>query len=313
MIQVKLYQASDQITWNRFVAEAKNGHFLFHRDYMEYHADRFQDSSLMFYREADLVALMPANREGDTLVSHGGLTYGGIISDARMRTPLMIEVFEAIKRDLPGWGIKRIIYKAIPHIYHSVPAEEDLYALFYHHAQLVRRDVSSTIDKRARVAFSKGRRWGVKQAQKNGLVAQESQDFATFLQIEEHTLVTRHGVKPVHTATELQKLAQRFPAHIKLFAAYRDKTMLGGVVMYVSENVAHAQYVSANDEGKKSGALDLILAWLINERYADKRYFDFGISTEAQGRYLNVGLINNKEGFGSRATVYDFYELNLSV
>lgn len=309
MIRIEPYQPSFKSLWNEFVTQSKNGLFLFDRDYMEYHADRFTDSSLMFYNDADLVAVMPANRKGDTLVSHGGLTFGGIVSDTRMRAPLMMEIFETLHRELPGWGIKSLTYKAIPHIYHTVPAEEDLYALFRNDAQLYRRDVSSTIDNRARVAFSTLRKRGAKQAQKNGLVVKESNDFETFMQIEEQVLSTRHGVKAVHTAMELRTLANRFPENVQLYAAYREGTMLGGVVIYASRNVAHAQYISASDEGKKASALDLILDWLINERYADKNYFDFGISTESEGRYLNLGLIGNKEGFGARATVHDFYRL----
>ena len=311
MIRLNLFRSDDRATWNQFVASAKNGTFLFLRDYLEYHADRFTDSSLMIYDDDDLVAVLPANREGDTLVSHGGLTFGGIISSERMRTPLMLEIFSTLQRELPAWGIRRVIYKAIPHIYHTVPAEEDLYALFFFNARLIRRDVSSTIDRRATLPFSKGRTWGYKQAVKNGLTYCESDDYDTFLHIEEEVLTTRHGVKPVHTASELQKLASHFPDNIKLFAVFHNTQMLGGAVMYANPNVAHAQYISANGEGKRMGALDLLLTWLINERYSAQRYFDFGISTESQGRYLNTGLINNKEAFGARATVYDFYEFSL--
>lgn len=278
---------------------------------MEYHADRFSDSSLMIYDDEDLVAVLPANREADTLISHGGLTFGGIISSERMRTPLMLEIFSALRRELSAWGIRRIIYKAIPHIYHTVPAEEDLYALFINDARLMRRDASSTIDRRATLPFSKGRIWGRKQAVKNGLTYRETDDYETFLRIEEEVLTVRHGVKPVHTASELWLLANRFPDNIKLFAVYQNTQMLGGAVIYATPNVAHAQYLSATDEGKRMGALDMLLTWLINERYNAQRYFDFGISTESQGLYLNVGLINNKEAFGARATVYDFYEFTL--
>jgi len=246
------------------------------------------------------------------LVSHGGLTFGGIISDSRMRMPIMLEIFDALIAYLKGLDVVQVIYKAIPHIYHTVPAEEDLYALFRHNAQLIRRDVSSTIDMREKVRFSKGRKWGVKQAQKSGLVVKQSHDFKTFMAIEEHALCTRHGVKPVHTAEEIALLASRFPDNIQLFAAYQGETMLGGVIMYESQNVAHAQYITANDEGRECGALDLVLDFLINERYAAKRHFDFGISAEDEGRYLNIGLVENKEGFGARTTVYDFYRLDLS-
>jgi lipid II:glycine glycyltransferase (peptidoglycan interpeptide bridge formation enzyme) len=39
---------------------------------------------------------------------------------------------------------------------------------------------------------------------------------------------------------------------------------------------------------------------------------DFGISTELDGRQLNAGLIDYKEGFGARAVNYDFYEMPVS-
>ena len=276
MIRFKLFHADDRATWDRFAASAKNGTFLFQRDYLEYHADRFSDSSLMIYDDGDLVALLPANREGDTLVSHGGLTFGGIISSERMRTPLMLEIFSALQRELPVWGVSRIIYKAIPHIYHTVPAEEDLYALFAHNARLIRRDVSSTIDRRAPLPFSKGRVWGYKQAVKYGLTYCESDDYETFLRIEEEVLTVRHGVKPVHTAPELRLLANRFPDNIKLFAVFQNTQMLGGAVIYATQNVAHAQYLSATDEGKRMGALDLLLTGLINERYSAQRYCSRG-------------------------------------
>ena len=312
MIRVEKYEPKYKPAWDQFISQSKNGVFLFYRDYMEYHSDRFTDHSLLFFDDDQLVALMPANIKENVLVSHGGLTFGGVISDSRMRMPTMLEIFDALIIYLKGLGVVHVIYMAIPHIYHTVPAEEDLYALFRHNAQLIRRDVSSTIDMREKMRFSKGRKWGVNQARKSGLVVKQSHDFKTFMAIEEHVLRTRHSVKPVHTAEEIALLASRFPDNIQLFAAYRREAMLGGVIMYESKNVAHAQYIAANDEGRECGALDLVMDFLISQQYAAKRYFDFGISTENEGRYLNMGLVENKEGFGARATVYDFYRLDLS-
>jgi hypothetical protein len=83
------------------------------------------------------------------------------------------------------------------------------------------------------------------------------------------------------------------------------------VIIYESCQVAHAQYIGTTSEGRKVGALDLIMSYLINDYYAQKKYFDFGISTEDDGRYLNTGLIENKQGFGARAVVYDFYEIDM--
>lgn len=312
MIKILDYDTGQKAHWDTFIAQSKNGTFLFYRDYLEYHADRFTDSSLLFFSENEtLVAVMPAAVKGSTLSTHAGLTFGGVISDARMKLPLMLEIFDALKRYAKDKGIERIIYKAIPHIYHQVPAEEDLYALYRHNASLTRRDVSSAIDMKEKLSFSKGRKYEIKQAQKHGLEVRRSDDFKTFMTIEEQVLREKHDSKPVHTAAELELLAGRFPENIKLFAAYREDEMLAGVVVYDSRTVAHAQYIAANDEGKRMGALDLILGYLINDYYSGKKYFDFGISTENDGRELNVGLIKNKQSFGGRAIVYDFYELSL--
>jgi hypothetical protein len=311
MISAASYRPEDKRRWDELVAASKNGVFLFRRDYMEYHSDQFTDCSLMFSDGPTLVALLPANRTGDVLISHGGLTFGGIIADYRMKGALMLQVFEVLCAHLRTCGITRLIYKAVPHIYHLLPAEEDLYALYRHGAKLIRRDLSSTVAQRERIDFSKGRKWSLKQSRTHGITVTESADFGSFMAIETELLEVKYGVRPVHTAAELHLLASRFPDNIKLFAAYRGEAMLAGVVVYANPQVAHAQYISATAEGKRHGALDLILDYLINERYATTPYFDFGISTEQSGQYLNVNLLENKEGFGARTVVYDFYELTI--
>ena len=254
---------------------------------------------------------MPANVTSDALVSHGGLTFGGVVSDQRMKTPLMLEVFEALRADLQAGNIKRLIYKATPHIYHDLPAEEDLYALFRHRAQLIERGVSSAIYLPCRAPVGKDRKWRIKQGQKSGLEIRQSEDYETFVTMVAQVLSTKHGLKPVHTAAELRLLAGRFPQNIRLFIAGRGAQILAGVLVYESKNVAHAQYISSTDEGKETDAPDLLIDYLISECYSTKRYFDFGISTEQSGWHLNAGLIGNKEGFGARAILYDVYEMTL--
>ena len=312
-VKVVNYTVEHKKTWNDFVDAAKNGVFLFNRDYMDYHADRFPDASLLFLdEEGRLVGLLPATPgEDGVLSSHAGLTFGGVICGDSMKAGLMLEVFEAMLAHMRSNGFSRLIYKVVPHIYHRTPAEEDLYALFRNGANVFRRDLSATIEMRARLPFSKGRKWSIKQAMKHGVEVARSTDFDGFMAIEEQVLNDRHGTRPVHTAAELRMLAGRFPEQIKLFAATQAGEMVAGVVVYESAQVAHAQYIGATEPGKAVGAADLILNHLINEYYTHKKFFDFGISTEDNGRYLNSGLIDNKQGFGGRAIVYDFYELDL--
>ncbi len=148
-MRVERYTADHEEEWNDFVRCSKNGTFLFDRGYMDYHGDRFADFSLLVRDDrARLIALLPASRHDNVLVSHGGLTYGGFVTGSKMTTRRMLDVFGACLDHIRDDGIDRLVYKCVPHIYHSVPAEEDAYALFVHDAELIRRDVSSAIDTR---------------------------------------------------------------------------------------------------------------------------------------------------------------------
>ncbi|TXK52918.1 GNAT family N-acetyltransferase [Pontibacter qinzhouensis] len=278
---------------------------------MEYHADRFEDHSLLFFHKGKLVALLPANVAGDTIYSHGGLTYGSIISGSSMKVPLMLEVFEALLSYFREKGSRRLIYKAIPHIYHQLPAEEDLYALFRHQAALYRRDVSSVIELQEQPGYSRTRRWQITKAEKTGVLVAPSADLETFMQMEQELLESKYQTTPVHSAAELQKLVSLFPDNIKLFVAMHQGAMVAGVVVYETAQVAHCQYIATTAAGRAAYALDALIHELLTQVYPHKKYFSFGISTEQQGQYLNEGLIANKESYGARAVVQDFYELTL--
>jgi hypothetical protein len=308
-IWLSRYEAALKPDWDAFVAGGKNGLFLFQRDYVDYHADRFPDHSLMFHDDRGrLVAVLPATVGDGVFSSHAGLTFGGVVSDANMNVVLMLAVFEAALRHVREQGIAKVVYKAMPHIYHRLPAEEDLYALFRHGARLYRRDVSAAIDLRE-PRPSNRRRSAAKLADKHGLEVRRSHDFQTFMAISEQVLKTKFGATPVHTTAEIALLAERFPENVKLFAAYRGDDMLGGVIVYESARVAHTQYIGVSEEGKRISALDVIVDYLIGLYSESKAYLDFGTSNEDDGRRLNEGLIDNKESFGGRAVVHDFYEL----
>jgi len=303
------YAAERKAHWDEFVDRSKNGSFLFRRDYMEYHADRFRDVSLLFVDDEELVALMPASIDGDHVVSHAGLTFGGIVSGRRMRTGTMLEVFDALRAHLRARGVGKLTYKRVPFIYHDLPSDEDLYALFRNDAALVRRDVSAAVLQSDPLPFAKGRKWSVNKAKKNALTVARSDDFEEFMRMETEHLRDKFGVTPVHSAAEIRLLAGRFPENIKLFTAVRDGRLLAGVIIYESKHVAHTQYIGTTEEGRELCALDAVVDFLLHDEYAAKRYFDFGISNESAGRVLNAGLIENKESYGGRAVVHDFFEL----
>ena len=312
MFEVRRYTPDKADEWNQFVAQSKNGTFLYDRRFMDYHADRFEDCSLMIYRCGALYALLPANIKDGVVTSHGGLTYGGLVMNDKCSAKGVQQAFAAINECLRAMAVKRVVYKAVPWIYHQQPAEEDLFALTsICEARLIIRDISSAIMGDCKMPFSESRLSGIRKARRRGLEVRESTDFAAFWQILNDNLTSKYGVRPVHSAAELELLHGRFPEQIKLYMVFDGETPLGGTVLFLTPQVLHIQYISATQEGKASGAIDLLFDHLIHQVYSDYRYIDFGKSTSNDSADLNENLIFQKEGFGARAVCYDTYEWTL--
>lgn len=311
-MRVEKYSKINAICWDDFVSKAKNGHFFFYRDYMEYHSDRFQDFSLIIYNyKGNIMALLPASIDGDTVISHGGLTFGGFVSDSKMTAAKMLDVFANVKHFLKNAGVRIFIYKCMPVIYNKYPSDEAIYALFRNNAELYRRDVSFSIYQPDRLGYQEQRKRAVKKGYRYQYILQESSKYGEYLSLLDRILIKYHGTHPVHSAEELRMLAEKFPDNIKLYTAEKNGQIEAGTVVFLQAGVVHTQYLSNSDEGRKNGALDCLLDWLITDVYKDKTWFDFGISCEQEGRYLNEGLAAQKEGFGARAVVHDFYKINL--
>lgn len=310
---IRLYEHSQANEWDDFVENSKNGTFLFKRRYMEYHRDRFIDNSLVFYCNKRVIALLPANRVGSRILSHQGLTYGGLILDEHMTTPIMINIFDKLMFYLKEELISEIIYKSIPYIYHRLPADEDKYCLYRLKATLHRRDVLSVILSSGPAPTQTRRRRSVAKARKAELnIECNCEDWDEFWSILVTNLSDRHGIAPVHSVDEMKALAHHFPKEIWLCSSIdKNGRMLAGVVVYETKRVMHVQYIASNSTGREIGALDLVLDILIDRALANHKHFDFGSSNEQNGLVLNTGLIEQKEGFGARSIAHDFYTLKV--
>lgn len=310
MITIKEYSSEMHNEWNEFVKNSRNGTFIHFREYMEYHKDRFSDMSLVAYKGTKIVAVMPANMADGILYSHQGLTYGGWLTNRKdIDAVIMLEIFDRMITDLKEKGINRIIYKAIPHIYHSYPSEEDIYALFRNNATLIVSNISTTLQLDNPIKFNESSRRSARLASASGITAGESDEFEKFWDILTENLNSRYNASPVHTIDEIKYLKNLFPANIKLFTATRNGIILGGVLIYDTGIVVHAQYTSASPEGKKERVLPLIFQHIIYERFSDRKYFDFGTSNENGGQYLNEGLTMQKTCMGGRGIVYNTYQI----
>jgi hypothetical protein len=308
-LTVRPYGPADHSTWDGVVQCARARHFLHERAFMDYHQDRFVDASWFVFLGDRPIAVMPASRHGDAVISHGGLTFGGLLSTAELTAVRATAAVKAIGGALRAAGVRRLVYKPMPHIYHLAPAEEDLYALASAGGRLVGRELTTAVPPGAPRTYSHGRRDGVRAAAgRVDLV--ESDRIEEFSALLETVLLERHGVEPVHSATELRTLADCFPGRIRLFVASEAGEIVAGTLIFETPVVAHAQYIAVGARGRELFALDVLLDHLLVEVYAET-WFDFGISNERDGS-LNVGLVQHKESYGARGIVHDRYELDLT-
>lgn len=296
--------------WNEFLTRSKNGTFLFDRSYMDYHSDRFADLSLMVLdRKGRLFALFPANRVGDTLYSHQGLTYGGMVVGPKATAADVCGAMEAINVQLRAQGIRRVVCKPLPWIYSAVPSDELLYALTQVcQARIVSRDIASVVNVDRPLPFTELRRRGVKKALAHGVRTEYSDDLCTFWHILSDNLLHKYGSRPIHSLEEITLLKSRFPGNIRLLAAFEGEEMVAGTLLYITPRVVKTQYISASPKGKETGALDALFSYLFAHTPQQQTYIDLGTSALEHSNTLRLPLIFQKEGFGARAVCYDTYE-----
>ncbi len=279
---------------------------------MDYHKHKFTDHSLMIREDSNnILALLPANiTRDDVLISHEGLTYGGLVIPREAKLINTITYFSILLRFLHESGIKTLVYKEIPAFYNNIPSDEQQYVFFLLNAKLIRRDAASTIKTDVEIPYQKRRVKSIKKARELGVKVKEDNNFEEFWnKILIPNLLEKHGIAPVHSLKEITGLHEKFPDKIKQFNVYLDGEIMGGTTIFEMPDVAHSQYFSGNAEGKRNGSLDLLCEILIKEIYAKKSIFDFGISNENNGRTLNKGLLEWKEGLGARTYSQNFYEI----
>ncbi len=279
---------------------------------MEYHQDRFQDFSLVVTDENESIkAILPANRVKDTVFSHQGLTYGGLVINHKTKLSDFIVLFKEVLEFLNTNEINNFEVKVLPVIYSDFPSDELEYLAFLCKANLTRKDTLSVIDLNSNYKYSHGRKQEISKAKALGFVVKEVNNFDAFWnEILMPNLAEKHQAKPVHSLTEITLLKEKFPKNIRQFNLYLDNKIVGGTTIFETSTVAHSQYISGKNNAETNLSLDFLHHHLITEVFQNKKYFDFGISNENQGQNLNSGLLFWKESFGARTITQSFYKFD---
>lgn len=301
--------------WDDIVAKSANGTFLHSRRFLSYHGSRFEDLSVMVSLKGEFVAAFPAARspaDNGTVVSHPGLTYGGIVHNGGISGDRMLDVLDCLSRHYRDLGMKRLLYKVVPYIYSIAPSQDDIYALWRFGATRVRCDLAVAIDLGHRLRLSQRRERGLRKAMRSVVVRRNVGAFDDFWFLLTENLTRKHEATPVHNLEDVFLLVQRFPENIELYGAFVDDVLVAGVLLFKMPRVWHAQYIASSEQGYDLSALDVVFDEIIRDtKAAGVRYFDFGTCNENGGLILNAGLYRFKAEFGGAGVAYEQYELGL--
>ena len=312
MLSVHKYSSDLYTEWNLFLEKSKNSSFLFNRNFMEYHSGRFRDFSLVVKDEENkIVAVLPANITNENVViSHQGLTYGGLAVGKNEKLLTIVSYFREILNYLHENGIYSLVYKEIPAIYNEMVSGEMQYVFYLIGAQLIRCDTCTVIRNPFKQPYQRRRQVSIRKAKSLGVEIVNDNNFDGFWEvILMPRLFGKHFVTPAHSLEEIKLLHSRFPDKIKQFNTYYKGEIMAGTTIFEMPNLVRAQYASGSNEGRNNGSLDLLFDTLITDVYKDKEYFDFGNSNEKDGLILNRGLLEWKEGLGGRNYAQFFYKM----
>ncbi len=309
---VVVYQDSRFEEWNNFIRKAGNATFLFHRNFMEYHGDRFDDFSLMIYNQSELLAVFPAHRVGDKVFSHSGLTYGGLCLDEHSDILKHRRCLEVLLQFLRIHSIARLSIKLLPEIYHVDLVNQFKYIAFQLGGVLKESEMNMCVDYR-NYSISKSKLKHLRKEREYEIEIVALDGLEPFWKtVLEPLLAERYQTKPVHSLSEILKLQAQFPENIKQFSVYSDEVLVGGITIFEFEEGVKSQYGAATNLGKEQRALDHLFVYLINKyKNAGKRYFDMGVVTDSSEWGYNSGLLQQKKELGCTTYLQDIIEFEL--
>ncbi|MFB9079566.1 FemAB family protein [Flavobacterium procerum] len=310
---VRKYNQKDYAIWNDFIAKAKNASFLFYRNFMEYHQDRFEDFSLMIFEEEKLKAVLPANKTFDSVHSHQGLTYGGLVFSEKLKVFKIEIILDEILIFLRENQVKNFHYKPIPIFYLTKGNNAADFFLFKRNAILERKEMNLAFDLQIPLQISKSKMKHFRRIENLDLDIVEEIDFFPFWEeILEPRLLQKFNVKPVHTKEEITLLKSKFPQNIRQFSVYKDDKIIAGITIFETENVVKSQYGATSKKGEEVRALDFLFIHLILKfKREGKHFFDMGIVNEENEIGYNPGLLQQKEELGCTVYNQDFYKIVL--
>lgn len=294
------YSSEWRNKWDIFVQQSRSPFVIFNRVFIEYHADRFCDHSLILVDENHkIAAIYPLNLTVDrTIHGHQGLTYGGIILPLRASPSLVEQSIQRLIEYCVGLRVNSIVLKPVPSQLTSSSNDDILYFLHRYGFVQLYTELSSYISQSTKLKISDSRRSSARRAERNQATYTDKLCLPTL-----HSLVTnallRHDTTPTHSLEELVYLQENNRNDIFMRSVCIANRTESVALIFDYGRFWHTQYLAVSSEGGNMGALDYLLLKLIAESRLSLKGLSFGISTTQKGSYLNEGLYFYKQSFSS--------------
>ena len=318
---VQPYTADQETAWDRFVMqESGNGTFLQTRNFLNYHpVGRFEDASLMVVNQKGAVmAVVPAavqHIDGKKVFrSHPGSTYGGpVLRNTCTSAEKVVGICCALTAYLEA-NYDRAELHITPELFASQSTELLQYALYYcgftQYTELSTYvDVQGKTAEEIMAGFDRNKKRNVRKCMERGVTFspitsdEEVAEFHRLLAIN----LSKYGVEPVHTVADLLDFKNnRLGDKVRFYGVKDgDQMVAAGMLFYFEQNkILHAQNLSADLAITEYSPVSLLYySVLVEAAKMGCQALSWGISTEEHGRKLNLGLIESKEGYGSRHTL----------
>ncbi|UJP64184.1 hypothetical protein [Mongoliitalea daihaiensis] len=155
--------------WDSFISEAVNSALIHYRDYLEYHGDRFNDCSVLIHEGEELLAVLPAEKEGLRVYSHRGITFGDLIVKNSLAKSSLKQLVQSLSKYFTELGYQTLQIRSIPEFYWKDLTDYRNYQEVLQISGFVPIQTKGfqTI-KLPIIINDRGRKWGIRKASKLG-------------------------------------------------------------------------------------------------------------------------------------------------
>jgi hypothetical protein len=286
--------------------------------FLDYHK-KIECFYLVVELNQKIVSYLPFTKRNNSILSHGGGTYGGFIQIDDLLTEELFEIENELLKILKLNGIDRLTIRFLPTLFWNDPSSLNSYFFSKMDSLFTEEEFYLPLDENLNsmdnLKFRRNHKRDVKKFLQNEfelISCNLEKDVLAFYEILENNL-KKHKVKPTHTLDDLIWLFNSMNDKISISLIKSEKKYQAGLTLFdINSSTDYVMYGSMNYNSNSSGALKY-LYWKValNSYISGKKYLSLGINTK-HDEPKNLPLEIFKLGLGAEVVDRHTKVLHLS-